>query len=142
MDSLNRAKVSVSIAGDDLIPSEITALLGASPRLGVCKGEVFLGSHGKHLVAKTGKWHFGGGWESTPNLDKQIASVLAELTDNELAWKEVTTRFDCYLNVGGYFNDWTGGMTLQPSTMKLLADRHLDIDFDLYAPASSDRPTR
>ena len=138
MDNLQRATVSVSINGDDLVPSEITTLLGKAPRLGVCKGDVFLASYGKHIEAKTGKWQFGGEWESPPNLDKQITNVLAELTEDVSAWSEVTRRFECYLSVGGYFHDWTGGITLQPKTMKLLADRNLTIDFDLYAPAASD----
>lgn len=138
MDNLKRATVSVLIDGDDLVPAEISTLLGANPRLGVRKDEVFLGSHGKHIKAKTGKWKFGDDWVSPPDLDGQIAGVLALLTKDMSAWHEVTSRFHCYLSVGGYFNDWTGGITLQPITMKSLADRNLPIDFDLYAPASSD----
>jgi hypothetical protein len=44
MDNLKRATVSVLIDGDDLVPAEITTLLGANPRLGVRKDEVFLGA--------------------------------------------------------------------------------------------------
>ena len=137
MDSLQRATVSVVIDGDDLIPSEITALLGQVPLVGVCKGEVFVASHGNKIEAKTGKWRFGGDWESPPDLDRQIADLLTSLTDEISAWDEVTDRFNCYLSVGGYFHDWTGGITLQPITLKLLAERNLAIDFDLYAPAAS-----
>ncbi len=137
MDSLQRAKVSVSIKGDDLVPSEVTALLGGAPRLAVSRGEVFLASHGKHINARTGMWLFGGDWESPPHLDRQISDTLFALTDNMSAWREVTSRYQCYLNVGGYFHDWTGGMTLGPSTSKLLAERNLVVDFDLYAPAAS-----
>jgi hypothetical protein len=140
MDNLKRATVSVSIDGDDLVPAEITTLLVANPRLGVRKDEVFLGSHGKHIKARTGKWQLGDDWVSPPDLDGQIAGVLALLTDDMSVWREVTSRFHCYLSVGGYFNDWTGGMTLQLITLKSLADRNLPIDFDLYAPASSDLP--
>jgi hypothetical protein len=138
MDSLQRAAVSVSISGDDLVPSEITALLGEAPALGVCKGEVFLASHGKHIEAQTGKWLFGGQWESPSDLDRQITSIFSALTEDIAVWNEVTSRFECYLSVGGYFHDWTGGMTLQPSTMRLLVERNLAIDFDLYAPAASE----
>jgi hypothetical protein len=137
MDSLQRAAVSVLIEGDDLIPSEITASLGQAPRLGVCKGEVFIGSHGHQIKAKAGMWHFGGGWDSSPDLDRQIANLLASLTDEIPVWVEITNRFQCYLSVGGYFHDWTGGMTLHTNTLKLLFERNLVIDFDLYAPAAS-----
>ena len=138
MDSLQRATVSVLINGDDLVPSEITTILGGRPELGVAKGDVFLATHGKEIEAKTGKWQFGGGWESPPHLDRQIGDVLSGLTDDMAAWRDVTNRYHCYLSVGGYFHDWTGGMTLEPNTLKLLAERNLAIDFDLYAPAASE----
>jgi hypothetical protein len=60
MDNLQRACVSLSIDEDDLVPSEVTALLGAEPRLGVAKDETFLASHGKYIQARTGMWQFGG----------------------------------------------------------------------------------
>jgi len=138
MDSLQRATVSLLIDGDDLVPSEVTAILGGSPQFGVVKGEVFVAKHGKKTESTTGKWRFGGDWESPPHLDRQISEVLSGLTDDMSSWMEVTSRYHCYLSVGGYFNDWTGGMTLSPETLKLLADRNLPIDFDLYAPAASD----
>jgi hypothetical protein len=138
MDSLQRAKVSVLIADDNLVPSELTALLGGPPKLGVSKGETFLASHGKQIKAQTGMWQFGSEWESPPQLDRQIGEVLSALTSDMLVWAEVTNRYLCYLSVGGYFHDWTGGMTLGPNTSQLLAERNLSIDFDLYAPAASE----
>ena len=138
MDSLQRAIVSVTISGDDLVPSEVTELLGGPPRLAVSKDEAFLASHGKEITARTGMWQFGGDWETPPHLDRQISAVLSALTGDMSAWREMTSRYQCYLSVGGYFHDWTGGMTLVPNTSKLLADRNLAIDFDLYAPAASE----
>lgn len=137
MDNLHRAMVSILMDGDDLAPSEITALLGNSPKLGVRKGDVFIASHGKSIEAKTGKWQFCGDWENPPHLDRQISDLLSALTDDMSAWREVTSRYHCYLSVGGYFHDWTGGITLEPGTLQLLAKRNLAIDFDLYAPAAS-----
>lgn len=138
MDSLQRAKVSVLIADDNLVPSELTALLGRPPRLGVSKGETFLASHGKKIKAQTGMWQFGGEWESPPQLDRQISEVLSVLTNDLSIWAEVTNRYFCDLSVGGYFHAWTGSMTLGPTTLQLLAERKLSIDFDLYAPAVSE----
>jgi len=137
MDSLQRATVALLIVGDDLIPAEVSAMLGGSPQFAVAKGEQFLAKHGKKVEAKTGNWQFGGGWESPSYLDRQINELLSALTNDMSRWREVTNRYHSYLSVGGYFNDWTGGMTLSPDTLRLLADRNLPIDFDLYAPAAS-----
>lgn len=138
MDSLQHAIVSLLIDGDDLVPAEVTEILGASPQIALVKGETFLNTHGKMIVAKTGMWQFCGDWESPPHLDRQIGDLLSALTNDISAWTEMTNRFRCYISIGGYFNDWTGGMTLTPNTLKLLSDRRLSIDFDLYAPAVSD----
>lgn len=137
MDNLERAAVTLVINGDNLVPSEITALLGNQPTLGVRKGERFLASHGKEIEARTGMWHFGGEYLSPPDINKQISILLCELTGDLPIWKELTVRFYCSISVGGYFNDWTGGITLMPQTLLLLAERELLIDFDLYAPAAS-----
>lgn len=138
MDNLQRAIVSLMINGDDLVPAEVTVILGASPQLGVMKGEGLLAVYGKMIEAKTGMWQFGGDWESPPHLDRQISNILSALTDDISVWREITDRFYCYISIGGYLNDWTGGMTLAPDTLKLLSDRRLPIDFDLYAPDVSD----
>lgn len=139
MDNLHRATVSLLIDGDDLRPSEITTLLGQSPRLGVSKGQPFTTSHGQQIVAETGLWQFGGAWEVQPDLNKEIRLVLSSLTNDISAWNVVTRRYHCYLAIGGYFHDWTGGMTLEPSTLQLLAERNLAIDLDFYAPTASAR---
>jgi len=138
MDSLQRSTVSLLIDGDALDPSEISMLLDSQPSLGVPKGDFFLTSIGKEVQAKTGKWQLNGEWESPSDLNRQISDLLSNLTDDLAVWKNVTDRFHCYISIGGYFNDWTGGFTLEPSTAKLLSDRDLAIDFDLYAPDASD----
>jgi hypothetical protein len=137
MDNLQRARVSLLIDGDDLAPEEITALLGAQPRVGVRKGDVFVGHHGE-ITARTGRWQFGDDWEKEPRIERQIVTLLGRLTPDLDVWKTVTSRYHCYISVGGYFTDWTGGITLEPHALMLMAERGLAIDFDLYAPAASD----
>ena len=137
MDNLQRAIVSLLIDGDDLVPAEVTKTLRSSPQLGVVKGQAYLVTDGRTIEAKTGMWQFRGDWESSPHLDRQIGDILSALTSDISAWKEITTRFHCHISIAGYFHDWTGGMKLSPDTLKLLADRSLPIDFDLYAPAIS-----
>ena len=105
-------------------------MLGAQPTLGVRKGETFRASHGRHVEASTGKWHFGGEWRSPPDLDAQIAELLLALPNDRGLWEELTKQFHCYLSVGAYLLEWTGGLTLAPVTTKLLAERQLPIDFD------------
>lgn len=137
MDALQRAIVTLRIDEDDLDPAEITSLLGGEPRLGVRKGEQFTGQSGEQVTAKTGKWNFGGDWETAPDIGSQITAIFEKLTQDLDIWRSVTGRFHCYVSVGGYFDGWTGGMTLEPTVLMLMAERGLAIDFDFYAPVAS-----
>lgn len=49
--------VTLRIFGDDLVPSEVTALLGCEPTTAYSKGDVRIGSKtGNRYVEKTGRW--------------------------------------------------------------------------------------
>lgn len=137
-DALQRAKVSLAIAGDDLDPQQVTGLLEGDPRRGVQKGEAYTGHNGQQRVARTGIWLFGGDcWDDAPDIGNQITTLLGRLTQDLDIWRSVTNRYESYINVGGHFRDWTGGLTLEAPVLRLLVERGLNIDFDLYAPAAS-----
>lgn|GEM_PF-3341080 len=137
-DVLQCAIVSLLIDEDDLDPQEITDLFGGKPRLAVRKGEVFTARNGRQRTATTGMWQFGDDWENAPSVGSQIEALFGQLTQNLDIWKSVTSWFHCYVSVGSYFDGWTGGITLDPHVLMLVAERGLAIDFDLYAPAASD----
>ena len=139
-DPLQRACVTLLIHGDDLIPEQLTALLGQQPETGVRKGQTFYGYDVRGRPARTGMWHFGTGYREPPNIDQQITELLVRLPESADIWTALTTKYDCYVAVGVYFSDdsWTGGFQLQPNTLRMLGERALTIDFDMYAPAASD----
>jgi hypothetical protein len=139
MDKLQRACVTLLIHGDDLVPEELTALLGRQPEIGVRKGETYFGYDVRGRPARTGMWHFGTDYREPPFIDEQITELLGSLSNNFDAWSDLTARFDCYVTVGVYFADdsWTGGIVLQPQTLRMLGERGLAIDFDMYAPGAS-----
>jgi hypothetical protein len=113
-------------------------LLGAEPVVGVRKGEIYLGYGGKQKEAKTGRWQLSTGYESLPHIGRQISSLLDKLTSDLNVWQDMKERFGCHISVGGYFKDWTGGFFLEADTLILLVDRGLGVDFDLYAPDTSE----
>ena len=141
-DPLQRASVTLLIHGDDLVPEELSAILGVQPKTGVRKGEIFMnrGRPGTTVKARTGMWHLGTGDLEPPHIDQQIADLLGSLPEGADIWNDLTTRFDCYVTVGAWFMDdsWTGGLVLEPKTLGMLAERGLAIDFDMYAPGTSD----
>lgn len=142
-DPLQRACVTLLINDDDLVPEVLTALLGAQPETGVRKGEAFMsrGRPGTIETARTGMWHFGTGYREPPDIDQQVTELLRQLPESAEIWADLITKYDCcYVAVGVHFSDdsWTGGFTLKPNTLRLLGERGLTIDFDMYAPAASE----
>lgn len=139
-DPLQRASVTLLINDDDLVPEELTAVLGREPTRGVRKGESFVAHHGRVITAQTGMWHLGTGDREPPDIDQQITDLLGNLPGSLAIWSDLTTRFDCCcIAVGVYFADdsWTGGIFLGSQTLLMLGERGLAIDFDMYAPGAS-----
>jgi hypothetical protein len=138
-DPLQRASVTLLIHGDDLVPEELTALLGREPEIGVRKGQTFVAQRSRVSIARTGKWILGTGYREPPSIDTQIRELLNSLPAGLDIWSDLTARFDCLLTVGVYFADdsWTGGILLEAQTLRMLGERGLAIDFDMYAPGAS-----
>jgi hypothetical protein len=84
-------------------------------------------------------WQVGTGYPQPPSVDDQITELLDSLPENCDLWNDVTGRFDCHVTVGIYFADdsWTGGIVLESQTLRMLGERGLAIDFDMYAPGTS-----
>jgi hypothetical protein len=141
IDALQRVSVTLLIQGDDLVPEELSAMLGTTAEIGVRKGETFKsrGRPGAIVTAATGMWHVGTGVREQPNIDEQIAELIDSLPEDAGTWHKLTTKFDCYVSVGAWFIDdsWTGGFALEPKTLGMLAARGLAVDFDIYAPEAS-----
>ncbi len=139
-DPLQRACVTLRIIGDDLAPDELTALLGVQPEIGVRKHESYVTRHsGRVRRAETGLWMLGTGYREPPDIDEQITELIGRMSPRLEIWNDLSTKFDCEVSVGVYFKDgsWTGGILLQPHTLRLLGERDLSIDFDMYAPGAS-----
>lgn len=139
-DPLQRACVTLLVHGDDLNPDELTALLGQQPQQGVRKGEMYYGYDARGRPSRTGMWHFGLGYREPPSIDQQITELLARLPETDEVWDDLTTKYECLVAVGVWFTDdsWSGGFTLQADTLRMLGERGLAVDFDMYAPAASD----
>lgn len=70
MAQLDRSIATLRIAGDDLQPAEISALLGHAASKQQVKGEVFVGKvSGRSRTAKTGMWRLEATDAAPENLD-------------------------------------------------------------------------
>jgi hypothetical protein len=139
-DDVSETAASLHINGDDLDPDEVTRLLGCEPYNGRRKGEFCETPSGRRFRSRTGSWMLKVAYRSPGDLDGQIAELLAPLTDDLTVWKALSERFDVYLYFGIFIRKYNQAMGLSPTTLRMVADRGIRMDFDLYAEVPPEEP--
>ncbi len=139
MGVLHKSAVSIGFYSDELDPSHISEVLGAQPTVGVKKGGVWTTSMGAEKIAITGSWRIKSERRSPGDLDGQIQEILAKLTSDIAAWRELSERYRGRIFCGLFLAGGNEGVTLEPETIAAMGERGLLLDFDIYAPELPDR---
>lgn len=135
MGELSESAACLRLFGDDLIPDEITALLGREPTRSDIKGEP---RHTPYLLpdqvllSRTGSWRLDFKRRRPGDLDGQIAEILDPLTKDLEIWKELSQKYRMDMFCGLWLESYNEGIGLSVETLKLLSDRYIFIDFDIY----------
>lgn len=139
-DDVSETAASLHIRGDDVDPDEVTRLLGREPKRGWRKGEFYRTPSGNRFRAWTGSWMLKAADRAPGDLDGHIAELLAPLTDDLTVWKALSERFDVYLYFGIFIRKYNQAMGLSPTTLRMVADRGIRMDFELYAEVPPEEP--
>jgi hypothetical protein len=132
MAALNRTAASLRIVGPNLDPDEITRLLGKTPERAERRGQVIRGKSGHERTARQGRWSVSAEPCSPGDLDAQIAALLAGTTDDLAVWRKVVSAFRADVFCGLFLEESNEGLEVSPATLKLLGDRGLKLDLDIY----------
>lgn len=130
MSAINQTTAVLRLFGDDLDPAEVSRLLGAEPTRYGTKGEVLTG--GPARMARTGSWFRQAAEQSPGDIDLQIVSLLGDLTSDLAVWRTLTSRFQCDIFFGLFMRESNEGTSIAAATARLLADRDLSLQFDIY----------
>ena len=134
MAQLCKSVVTLRIAGEDLVPDEITRLLGASPTHGEAKGqEIVSQKTGKVRIAKFGMWRLCSTDREPEDVDGQIAEILGQMTDDLTVWRSITGRYDLDLFCGLFMRESNEGLTISSQSLAALGARGIKIDLDIYS---------
>jgi len=132
MGELSETAASLRFGGDDLDPAEVSRLLGATPTLAYRKGEPWLTPNGQKIIGRTGVWMLGIERVRPGSLDRQIADLLAPLSQDLVVWNDLSRRFGGVIFSGLFLESGNEGIGLQPQTMLALGSRGLGLDMDIY----------
>ncbi len=138
---VDRITLSVRVAGDQLDPDEVTRALGAAPTFAARKGER-RPSGGREVIQRTGVWFVE--FQGAPvewTLDEAIAALLDRLPADMAVWDELAAKYELDLFCGLHLGAWNRGFALPPGLLHRLAERHLELDVDIYCVGSDETAT-
>jgi Domain of unknown function (DUF4279) len=133
MATIARASAALRIMGDTLVPNEITAMLGATPTSGQCKGEKLLGKSGVTRIARSGMWRLEASDRAPADLDAQVQEILAKVSPDTTVWRNIASEFDIDLFCGWFLDERNEGLGISASTLSELGARGIELSLDIYA---------
>lgn len=139
---LSRLQVALRVVGDGLDPDEITRMLGVTPRVALRKGES-VRRGGRSHPQGTGVWSYGLTEDASPEweLEDAIVALLGRLPSDLELWRDIASRFAIDMFCGLFMGSENQGAGLSPSTLRLLSDRGIRLDLDIYGPPPDDGAT-
>lgn len=127
--------MSLRVIGDDLVPDEISLLLGSKPTREIIKGKPFYWKRdGKPRIAKSGMWRLEANDQIPGDLDIQVFELLNQLTDNLDTWAILSEKYKLDMFCGLFMDSEMEGISLSARSLLALGQRGIEIDFDMYGP--------
>lgn len=135
MAVISKTKASLRVIGDDLLPDDISSLLGCNPTVGTIKGQPFSwNKKGKPRIARSGMWRLEAHEKSPGDLDAQVSELLGQLTDNMDIWRDLADKYRIDLFCGLFMESEMEGISLSPKSVLALGLRSIEVDLDIYGP--------
>ena len=134
---IDRCKVSLRIIGDDLDPDQISSLLECEPSSKTRKGEIVADDGtGRQRISPFGSWRLESTESEQVDLEEQVLKLLSRVIEDPEVWLRLTNQYKVDLFCGVFLDEgsWNRGFSLSPGVLKELAERNLEIGFDIYAP--------
>lgn len=130
--TVDESSLSLRIFGEDLIPEEISTLLGHQPTKSRIKGEKWVSKSGREVTERRGSWFLSAPDVEPGDLDFQINWILSRLTNDLETWRVIISKFKADLFSGLFLEAQNRGLTISPEALKMVGDRGIKLGFDIY----------
>jgi hypothetical protein len=120
-------------------------LLGTEPTYSCTKGET--GKHitgpkvGDERIARSGMWNLQIDYRKPEDLDGQIKEIFSRTSADLSIWRSITKKYRVNLSCGLFMSTDNDGLSLSSHSLTLLAERGIELWFDIYAPLHDISPT-
>lgn len=123
MGELHSTAASLRFTGDDLDPDELSSKLGAEPSTSARKGSIRQTPKGREFIARSGIWILNAGQLTPGDLDRQINTLLVDLSGDLQIWQDIARRYKGHIFAGLLLGSVNEGMGLMPQTLSMLGAR-------------------
>jgi hypothetical protein len=132
MAAFDHSLAALRFFGDELVPDEISALLGANPTVAHHKGQEIVGSRtGVTRIARTGSWRLRATDREPEDLEAQIFEILEQLTQDLSIWASLA-RFKPNLFCGLFMGSSNDGISISAKAMLAIGQRGIALGLDVY----------
>lgn len=132
-------RLTLRVAGDALVPDEISRLLGVQPTTSYRLGDLIGARREGGPRARTGCWHLTPEVEPGAAFDDLVMRLLGRLPSNLDTWARIRANHTIDLFCGVFLRNWNRGMTISPAVMQELSRRGIELGLDIYAPDDASR---
>ena len=133
MGVVSRSVAALRFFGDDLVPEDISALLGATPTAAFAKGQEIVGHKtGTVRIAKTGSWRLCASDREPEDLEGQVFELLDQLNQDVAVWATLSSRYQLDLFCGIFMGSSNDGLLLSPKVSLALGLRGISLALDIY----------
>lgn len=132
MGALDHSAATLRLFGDDLVPDEVSALLGVVPTEAHAKGEAITSrSTGNARTSNTGSWLLRASRREPEDLEGQVFEILDALPGDPGVWGQLR-RFDPHFFCGLFLASGNDGLRLSARALLALGQRGIGIELDIY----------
>ena len=132
MGELDHSVATLRFFGDELIPQNISELLGVEPTASCSKGEEIFASKSGHVrIAKTGSWRLSAKSREPEDLESQIFEILGQLTQDLSVWASLS-HYEPDLFCGIFMKSSNDGLPLSAKALLALGQRGIALGLDIY----------
>lgn len=127
---VGRTVAALRFFGPDLDPSQVTQQLGCEPTEHHRKGDP-VDRRGRG-ARSSGSWRLKSTLGEDASIDEHIAHLLARVTADRATWSTLAV-YQPDIFVGVFLGAFNQGDGLSPESARLLADRGIRLNFDIYS---------
>ncbi|HXU06512.1 MAG TPA: DUF4279 domain-containing protein [Polyangia bacterium] len=130
---VDRCRFTLGVYGDDLVPDEISSLLGCAPTSAHRRGDA---------RRSGGQWPKGAWLHSVEGTsptgpEDLVHLLLARLPTDEGLWTTLRARYRVHLGFGIFTERWNREFDLSGEALRRIQVIGVGVDFDIYADSES-----